>query len=505
MAIYRCEVKSHSRRAGKNKVSAVAAIAYRSGSHLTDNRGEIHNYTKRKGVEHSEIIAPPDAPEWAHDRQLLWAAVDKAEKRADAKFGREFVVALPYELSAAARTKLAVDFTCLLVERFGFVADVAVHKPKTGDNHHAHILCSTRELTAEGFAGKTRDFDDKRYSTKLISQIRADWEDMTNTALADAGLDIRVDRRSHAELGDGLLPEVSLTRYDAELERQGIPTINGDHNRKIRELNAKVIEQRAEEARQVQLKAEEDRLAREAQEAARIAVLEREAVEAHERQVEAAKIAKIDVLLQKYTGLEDRYITALESLDSKLDALHTAKSKIDHDEAEDRAGRSTSTYVRYYTTERSKLEEVHQPKLDAAMVEVAKAAKEWAVCRAELGQYGHSFEPPPPSLWNKLRGKKSPEEISEDNYAHAVEKITEFEPAARRHGLREIHERNRQSHERQRVADEPGRAAREAAEWALQKQENERIRAERVAAREAKQSSPELEKSSPDDDSSLTL
>jgi hypothetical protein len=501
MAIYRCEVKSHSRRAGKNKVSAVAAIAYRAGLRLIDNRGEIHNYTKRKGVEHSQIIAPPDAPEWAYDRQLLWAATDKSEKRADAKFGREFIVALPYELDAAARTALAINFTRLLVERFGFVADVAIHKPKTGDNHHAHIFCSTRVLTAEGFSGKTRDLDDKRYSTQLISQIRADWEDMTNAALANAGLDIRVDRRSHAELGDGLLPEVSLTRHDAELERQGTPTINGDHNRKIREQNAKVIEQRAEEARQAQLKTEEDRLAREAQEATRIAILEREAAEARERQVEAARIAKIDVLLQKYTGLEDRYITAWESLDSKLDALHTAKSKIDRDEAEDRAGRSTSTYVRYYTTERSKLEEAHQPKLDAVRVEIAKAAKEWVVCRAELEQYGHSFEPPPPSLWNKLRGKKSPEEISEDNYAHAVEKITEFEPAARRHELREIHEQNRQSHERQRVADEPGRAAREAAEWALQKQENERIRAERAASREAKQASLELEKSRPDDDS----
>jgi hypothetical protein len=504
MAIYRCEVKSHSRRAGKNKVSAVAAIAYRAGLRLSDNRGEIHNYTKRKGVEHSQIIAPPDAPEWAYDRQLLWAATDKAENRADAKFGREFIVALPHELGAAARTELAVNFTRLLVERFGFVADVAIHKPKTGDNHHAHIFCSTRVLTAEGFTSKTRDLDVKRYSTKLISQIRADWEDMTNAALANAGLDIRVDRRSHAELGDGLLPEVSLTRHDAELERQGIPTINGDHNRKIRGQNAKVIEQRAEEARQAQLKAEEDRLAREAQEATRIAILEREAVEAHERQVEAARIAKIDVLLQKYTGLEDRYITAWESLDSKLDALHTAKSKIDHDEAEDRAGRSTSTYVRYYTTERSKLEEAHQPKLDAVMVEVAKAAKEWGVCRAELEQYGHSFEPPPPSLWNKLRGKKSPEEISEDNYAHAVEKIAEFEPAGKRHEAREQQERNRQFVERQRIADEPERRAREAAEAELRHQENLRIRAERATARDAERVTPSSNPAAqpkPDDDS----
>jgi hypothetical protein len=135
------------------------------------------------------------------------------------------------------------------------------------------------------------------------------------------------------------------------------------------------------------------------------------------------------------------------------------------------------------------------------MVEVAKAAKEWAVCRAELEQVGHSFEPPARKLWGKLTGKQSPEEISEANYAHAVEKITEFEPAGKRHEAREQQERNRQFVERQRIADEPERRAREAAEAELRHQENLRIRAERVAAREAKQSSSELDKPRPDDDS----
>jgi hypothetical protein len=483
MAIYRCEVKSHSRRAGKNKVSAVAAIAYRTGLRLIDNRGEIHNYTKRKGVEHSQIIRPRGAPEWAYDRQLLWSAADKAEKRADAKFGREFIVALPHELDAAARTELAVKFTRLLVDRFGFVADVAVHKPKTGDNHHAHILCSTRVLTAEGFTGKTRDLDDKRYSTKLISQIRADWEDMTNAALANAGLDIRVDRRSHAELGDGLLPEVSLTRHDAELERQGTPTINGDYNRKIAKQNADVIEQRAEELRQAQLKAEEDRLAKEAQEAAKIIATAREAQEARERRAEQAKIAKIDGLTQKQGGLENRYLDAWFALEDKEKEYKNALAKIDKDESDFHAGLLNTPYNRYFGTERADLKECFEPVRVAAKADVHKTARAWAVDRAELEHLGHSFELPPRSLWAKLSGKKSDAEQSEENYSHAQNRASDpdFVRAVDQHAWNEKQAQYAAANAAQYKADEPLRKARHEAEMAAAELRNAEVRATRGA------------------------
>ncbi|KAA8419801.1 conjugal transfer protein TraA, partial [Acetobacter sp. DmW_125130] len=144
MAIYHLSVKSISRSAGR---SVVAAAAYRAGQELTDERqGLTHDYTRKQGVEDAFIVAP-DGADWAQDRNALWNAAEAAEKRKDAKTGREYELALPAELDADARKELARDFAAELVERYGVVADVAIHEPgRQGDNrnHHVHILTTTR-------------------------------------------------------------------------------------------------------------------------------------------------------------------------------------------------------------------------------------------------------------------------------------------------------------------------------------------------------------------------
>lgn len=54
IAHYHCSIKIISRGEGK---SAVAAAAYRSGEKITNERdGEIHDYTKKGGVVHTEIL-----------------------------------------------------------------------------------------------------------------------------------------------------------------------------------------------------------------------------------------------------------------------------------------------------------------------------------------------------------------------------------------------------------------------------------------------------------------
>ena len=53
MAIYHYSVNIISRSAGR---SATAAAAYRAGEKIKDNRtGEIHDYTKKKGVDEKFI------------------------------------------------------------------------------------------------------------------------------------------------------------------------------------------------------------------------------------------------------------------------------------------------------------------------------------------------------------------------------------------------------------------------------------------------------------------
>lgn len=158
MAIYHLSVKTVSRSAGR---SATAAAAYRAGASITDQRtGEIHDYTRKGGVQSATLVVPADAAAWANDREALWNAAELSEKRKNSTVAREFEIALPGELSPAERKRLAVDFAGELVARHGCAADVAIHAPgKEGDNrnHHAHILLTTRRLTADGMGEKGVD------------------------------------------------------------------------------------------------------------------------------------------------------------------------------------------------------------------------------------------------------------------------------------------------------------------------------------------------------------
>src|SRR3546814_1723960 len=79
MASFHLAVKAIGRSAGR---SATAAAAYRAGVEITDERtGLVHDYTRKQGVEHSELMLPTDAPEWAADRERRWNAAELAETR----------------------------------------------------------------------------------------------------------------------------------------------------------------------------------------------------------------------------------------------------------------------------------------------------------------------------------------------------------------------------------------------------------------------------------------
>ena len=82
----------------------MASAAYRSGSALGDETQSVeHDFVAKRGVVHSEIVLPADAPPWMADRERLWNAVEAAEKRKDAQLAREIQVAIPRELDRTAR------------------------------------------------------------------------------------------------------------------------------------------------------------------------------------------------------------------------------------------------------------------------------------------------------------------------------------------------------------------------------------------------------------------
>lgn len=219
MAIYHLSVKTISRSAGR---SATAAAAYRSGVEIADQlTGEVHDYTRKRGIAHTELVLPAGAPEWALDRAAIWNAAEQAETRKNSTVAREFEVALPAELSPAERQRLAVDFAREIVERHGCIADVSIHEPgREGDNrnHHAHILLSTRRLTPEGFGEKTRELDDRK--TKEVDRWRERFATIQNERLQVAGIEARVDHRSLEEQGIERVPAQHLGPTATAIERR---------------------------------------------------------------------------------------------------------------------------------------------------------------------------------------------------------------------------------------------------------------------------------------------
>jgi hypothetical protein len=197
MASYHLSVKTVKRSAGR---SSTAAAAYRSGESLTCEReGRVHDYTAKRGIAETFILAPEDAPEWASDRSALWNAAEARETRLNAVTAREWELALPSEVSDAARSQLARDFAQALVDRYGVVADVAIHTPhREGDqrNHHAHILTTTRCMDSTGLTDKTRILDAARTGGPEIEEMREVWAALQNHALEQDGTLERVDHRS---------------------------------------------------------------------------------------------------------------------------------------------------------------------------------------------------------------------------------------------------------------------------------------------------------------------
>ena len=234
MAIYHCKVKVINRKAGPG---IIASAAYRAGERIRDEKSEkIHDYKRRVGIVYTEIITPRTAPDWVFDRAKLWNTVDLTEKRKDAQLAREIMVALPAELNLGQWIKLLRGYIRQQFTNKGMIADFAIHAPsKKGDerNHHAHIMLTMRSITSAGFGGKVREWNAKAN----IYQWRQTWENHTNQALEQAGLDCRVDCRSHASKGLDREPRLHLGYQAMAMERKGEQSDRGNENRAIEARN----------------------------------------------------------------------------------------------------------------------------------------------------------------------------------------------------------------------------------------------------------------------------
>jgi ATP-dependent exoDNAse (exonuclease V) alpha subunit len=219
MAIFRLEAKVFSRE--KKGRSVIAAAAYRAGTKLKDEiRDKTFDYARRvKGVIQSAIFAPEGAPAWATNSGQLWNAVEAGEKRADAQLAREFVLAVPPELPAAAQFQTAVDWAKRELVTSGMVAEVSLHHTKSGKNPHVHILCTMRKIDGEKFsAKKSREWND----VGMLAKQRESWAVAVNDALEKAGRDERVDHRSLKDQGIDRLPQPKIGVAATAMKRKGL-------------------------------------------------------------------------------------------------------------------------------------------------------------------------------------------------------------------------------------------------------------------------------------------
>ena len=210
MAIYHFSAKIVSRTDGR---SVVGAAAYRAGTRLKEHSTNIiYDYTRKPGVEHTEILAPDHAPSWATDRSQLWNAVDQVEKRKDAQLARDLEIALPIELDRTAQVELLRDFVRSEFVTQGMVADCAIHRDNP-NNPHAHVLLTLRHIGPNGFGLKERSWNQK--SNLLAWRMR--WAEIANRHLVKAGLAVRIDHRTLEAQGIDLVPG---RKIGVSLERQ---------------------------------------------------------------------------------------------------------------------------------------------------------------------------------------------------------------------------------------------------------------------------------------------
>ena len=244
MAIFHLQAQILKRSAGR---SATAAAAYRAHERIEDERtGLTHDYTRRRGEVEAFILAPDQAPDWAHDRAALWNHVEAAEKRKDSQICREINVALPVELTQAQQRDLIERYTKNIFVDEGMIADVAIHRDHP-ENPHAHIMLTMREIGPEGFGKKFNNFTSLSEFGQRRDELvywRQAWEGMANSHLKLAGHDVRIDHRSLEAQGIDRMPTIHEGAAVRQMEAQGIQTERGDHNRMVKEHAEIVAEQK---------------------------------------------------------------------------------------------------------------------------------------------------------------------------------------------------------------------------------------------------------------------
>ena len=251
MAIYHLSINIISRGKGK---SVVAAASYRSGEKIKNEYdGIVHDFTRKGGIAHTEILLPQNAPEEFSNRSVLWNSVEKIEKSKNSQLAREIEIALLKELSREIQINLVREYVKENFVKVGMCADIALHDKNEG-NPHAHILLTMRPLNEDKTWGakskkeyildengekvklkngnyKTRKIDTTDWNEQdKAEQWRKAWADITNKYLEENSIQEKVDHRSYERQGIEQIPIIHLGVSASQMEKKGIVTNRGNIN-----------------------------------------------------------------------------------------------------------------------------------------------------------------------------------------------------------------------------------------------------------------------------------
>jgi hypothetical protein len=227
MAIYHNSSKIISRSKGR---SAVGASAYRSGEKIYNEYDDLqHDYSKKSGIAHSEIMIPEHAKEEFKNRATLWNKVEKIENAKNSQLAREVEVALPREFNRQEQIQLVREYVKDNFVKNGMCADINIHDKGDG-NPHSHIMLTMRPIKENGEWGakakkeyildekgqkiklksgqyKSKKIETTNWNTKeFLQSYREDWANKINEKLKEKGINERVDHRSYEEQGIEKLP-----------------------------------------------------------------------------------------------------------------------------------------------------------------------------------------------------------------------------------------------------------------------------------------------------------
>lgn len=268
MAIFHVSVKIISRSSGR---SAVGSAAYRSGEELTNEYdGVTHDYTRKKGIEYSEVMLCENAPKEWEEREKLWNAVEKVEKSSKAQLAREVEIALPNELDRKEQIELIRNYVKENFVDKGMCADINIHDKGTG-NPHAHVMLTMRAVNERGeWEAKQKKvyeldpegnkiYDPKKKTYKCTTQKTTDWDNQENVnkwredwarqcneMYKKKGIDKTIDHRSYKEQGIDKIPTIHLGSTANAMERRGKITNRGNLNREIKLTNEQVEKVKAD-------------------------------------------------------------------------------------------------------------------------------------------------------------------------------------------------------------------------------------------------------------------